>query len=50
LIQLSFGPDAAAVTSDDTLDGGQADAGAFELVLAVQAVENPKQIAGVLRR
>src|SRR5690606_22609315 len=41
---LGFGPDPPAVTTDDALDGGQADAGAVELVRTVQAAEYLAQV------
>jgi hypothetical protein len=35
------------VPLDDAADGGQADAGAFEFVVPVQALEHPEQLAGI---
>src|SRR5256714_6544645 len=42
-----FGPDPSAVTVDDTLDGGEADARALELVPAVETLERAEQLSGV---
>jgi hypothetical protein len=35
------------VAVDDALDGGEPDAGAFELVLAVEPLERAEELAGV---
>jgi hypothetical protein len=48
LIHFSLSPDPAAVSLDDALDYGQADAGAFVFRANVQALENPVQIVGKL--
>ncbi len=43
-----FGPDAPALPEHDALHGGQPDAGARELVGAVQPLEGAEQLVGVL--
>src|SRR5581483_8104644 len=48
LIDLRLGPDAPAVTRDDALDDGQAHAGAFELLIAVEPLKDPEQFVRVL--
>src|SRR5438552_12262813 len=47
LIHFRFGPNAAAMTVDDALHGGQPHAGAFVVLGAVQALEDPEQFVGV---
>src|SRR3990170_8060018 len=49
LLDRSFRPHVAAVTAEDTLDGGQADPGARELTLSVQPLKGSEQMAGVAR-
>src|SRR5262245_12629808 len=44
LIDGAFGPDAASVTRDDALDGGEANAGPGEVLLRVEALERAKQL------
>src|SRR5450755_2866191 len=48
LAGLGFGPDAPAVPVDDALHGGEADAGALELELAVQPLKGAEELVGVL--
>src|SRR5690606_30486277 len=48
LVEPSLGPDATAVAFDDPPHAGQTDAGAFEFLHAVQTLEHPKQLRGVL--
>ena len=48
LIDLGFGPDAAAVAVQDALHQGQADAGALVIFHRMQALEDAKQLVGVL--
>ena len=47
--QLSLRPDPAAVPVDDALDYGQADAGAFVFLGAVQPLEDAEQLVGIAR-
>ena len=47
LIFLRFCPDSAAVLAHDAVDGGQADAGAFEFLGTVKALENAKKLVGI---
>src|ERR1700693_5814144 len=47
-IQFRFGPDPAAVLVNDPLHCGQPDAGAFEVLPAVQTLEDPEQFVDVL--
>ena len=49
VIRLALGPHASAMTMDDPLHRGQADAGAGEFVGGVQALEGTEKLAGVLR-
>src|SRR5256714_1858777 len=42
-----LGPDPAPVTVDDTLDGGEADARALELFVAVETLERAEKLSGV---
>jgi len=37
-----FSPDSATVAMNDALNGGQADAGTFEIFLAMKALEDAK--------
>src|SRR5207302_388055 len=46
-VNFGFGPDFAAVFADDALDGGQADAGAFEVLRAMEALKHAEQFVGV---
>src|SRR5262245_14345641 len=46
-INGAFGPGASSVAVNDSPDVGQADAGAFELIGAVQALEDSKQCVGI---
>src|SRR5437588_5867355 len=47
LVHGPLGPHPTAVTIDDALDGGEADARAFELVAAVETLERAEQLSGV---
>src|SRR5262249_17180997 len=47
-IQFGLRPDPAPVFMDDPLDGGEADAGPFEILLAVQPLKNAKQLIAEL--
>ena len=47
LIHFSLSPDPAAVTLDDALDDGQADAGAFVFFPRVQALEGAEEVAEI---
>jgi hypothetical protein len=47
-IYIRFGPDFASVFSNDSLDGGQADARALEIFLAMKALEDSKKFIGIL--
>ncbi len=44
---MRLGPDLAAMTVDDSLDGGQPDAGPGELLAAVQPLEGLKELVHV---
>ena len=44
-----FGPDFTAVAVDDALDGGEADAGAWELGLGVEALKGAEELGGAAR-
>src|SRR5579863_1451607 len=46
---LGLSPDSAAVTVNDSLHGGQANARAFEFFLAVQTLKHTEQFVGVFR-
>ena len=48
LPDLAFSPDASAMTGDDAMHDGQTDAGAFELVVAVQPLKHAEQLLHVL--
>ena len=48
LVHRAFRPDASAVPVDDPPDGGQADAGAFELLGPMQPLKHAKQLVRVL--
>src|SRR5581483_7436464 len=48
LVRDGVGPDATPMTHDDTLDERQAHAGALVLLGAVQPLEDPEQLVGVL--
>jgi hypothetical protein len=41
-------PDASVVAVDDASDGGETDSGAFEVLIAVQAVEGIEEFVGVV--
>jgi len=43
----AVGPDVAVVAADDAGDGGEADAGAFEVFIAVEAIEGVEELIGV---
>src|SRR5438876_7502566 len=47
LIDLRFGPDAPAVLMNDSLNSGQSHACSFEVLLAVQALKDAKQLVGI---
>src|SRR6202171_3448951 len=47
-VDRRLGPDTPAVTLDDALHDRQADAGAFEILDAMQALEYAEQLVGVL--
>src|SRR6185369_5507098 len=47
--EAALGRDRAAVPPDDPFDGRQPDAGAFELVAAMQARGRTEQLAGLFR-
>jgi len=47
-VDLCFCPDAGAVTLKDAMHTGQADAGAFELLLVVETVEDAEKLVVVL--
>src|ERR1700752_242694 len=49
LIELPFSPDPPAVPRDDPLDDRQADAGAFKVLRAVQALEYAEQLVRITR-
>ena len=44
-VQAAFGPGLPAVAGDDLVDDGEADAGAFEFALAVEALEDTEEPA-----
>src|SRR5258708_838554 len=46
-LDRALGPDSPTVTSDNALHGHEADAGAFELLGRMQALEHPKQFGYV---
>ena len=46
-VRLAFGPDAPAMAGDDAVDDRQADAGAFEIVGAMQALEHAEEFLRV---
>src|SRR6185295_5900619 len=48
LVFAAFRPDASAVTVDDALNVGQADAGAFKIAGAMQPLEDAEKFVGVL--
>ena len=48
VIGFRFGPDAAAVAFDDAADGGEADASAFKIGVAMQALKGAKEVCSVL--
>src|SRR5712691_7747967 len=48
LVHCAFGPDAAPVPRHDPPDGGQTNAGAFELLGPVQPLEDAEQLVGIL--
>src|SRR5204862_5699849 len=48
LVDSALGPDAAPVPRHDPPDGGQTDAGAFELLGPVQPLEDAEQLVGIL--
>src|SRR5271165_6018971 len=48
-VQHAFGPDSAPVALDNALDIGQSDARAGKLSLAVQALKDAEELAGILR-
>src|SRR5258708_16181711 len=45
---FGFLPDAASVAMDDALDQGQPDARALEFILTVQALEDAKELVGIV--
>lgn len=45
-----FGPDGASVTSDDSMHGGKADDGPFELCVRVESMKRREQLVGRLHR
>jgi len=47
MLYFCFGPDAPTVVLDDSLDGSQANAGSFEFILAMTALENAEEFARV---
>src|SRR3984893_598528 len=47
LINRRFGPDSPAVAMDDALHDREADAGAFEILRAMQPLEHAEQLVGV---
>src|ERR1700720_2608398 len=47
LIDLRFSPDAPAVGMNDSSNSGQPQAGSFEVLLAVQALKDTKQLVGI---
>src|SRR5688572_25148504 len=47
LVRRALGPGASAMAGDDAAHVGKADARAFELVLAVQPLENAEELFGV---
>src|SRR5262245_42575535 len=47
LFRRGVGPDAAAVAADDALRGGEADAGALELLDGMQALEWAEELVGI---
>src|SRR5690349_4476980 len=49
LVRDPYGPHAASMPLDDPLDVGEPDARSRELVLAVQALEDPEELVHVLR-
>ena len=46
---LRFGTNRAAVAMDDALHGGETDAGAFEIFLAMQPLKGPEELIGIFR-
>jgi len=48
MIYFRFGPDFASVLANDSLNGSQADAGALEIFLAMKALEDSKELIGIL--
>ena len=48
-IEFGLRPDPSAVPLDDALDQGQAHAGSFKLIIAVQPLEDAEEFVGVFR-
>jgi hypothetical protein len=48
LVDLSFRPYSTAMTADDTMDICESDTCAFEILLPVQALKDPKEFIGIL--
>src|SRR5688572_24277090 len=48
-VRPAFGPHAPAVARDDALHEGEADAGAREVLLIVQSLEDAEKLGGIAR-
>src|SRR6266540_6870746 len=48
LVGFGFGPDASPVPVEDALDQGEVHTGSFKFVVVVQALEDAKELPGVL--
>ena len=48
-VEFRLGPDASAVLSDDALHGGEPNAGAFKLFVAVEPLKCSEKLVGVFR-
>ena len=48
LVHLRIGPNSPAMLLHDALNGGQPDAASFEIVLAMKALKDAKELVGIL--